>query len=250
MQATQQGNTSPQTPPGRRVYAVGDVHGRFDLLETLLERIESDAANHPGPDNVLVFLGDYVDRGPNSKAVIERLSRPAPRDFELICLKGNHEEMMLDFLEGVGESVVWLRNGGRETLKSYGVTEPNLYVSPITDSDVEEARQFMRTKIPGSHVDFLSTLDLMHVEGDYLLVHAGVRPGIALADQKEQDLIWIRREFLDSREDFGKVVIHGHSIARKPTLAANRIGIDTGAWRSDVLTCLVLDGEDQRFLST
>ncbi|NQU57036.1 MAG: serine/threonine protein phosphatase [Rhodospirillales bacterium] len=242
---------APATPPQRRVYAVGDVHGRYDLLDILLEMIRIDAHGSGGSgENVLIFLGDYVDRGADSKKVVERLLRPPQAGFEMICLKGNHEDMLLQFLDGEGAILSWLKNGGRETLKSYGLNVKNLSVSQITDEAVETARRTLRTVIPGSHIEFLSTLDLIHIEGDYAFVHAGIRPGIEINGQQERDLIWIRDEFLNSDADFGKIIVHGHSVASLPSLKANRIGIDTGAWRTDVLTCLVLEDTQRRFLST
>jgi len=238
-------------PPGRRLYAIGDIHGRYDLLEKLLEMIDLDAKNVEGCDqNVLIFLGDYVDRGASTKRVIEHLSMPPPPGFEMICLKGNHEDMLLQFLEGGGPLVAWLKNGGRETLKSYGLDVRSLAASTLTGADVEAARLALRAIIPKSHIEFLASLALIHIEGDYAFVHAGVRPGIDIAAQKEIDLIWIRDEFLKSDADFGKFIVHGHSVASQPSLKANRIGIDTGAWRTDVLTCLVLEGRQRRFIST
>jgi serine/threonine protein phosphatase 1 len=250
MRIAQQDNT-PSIPIGRRVYAIGDVHGRFDLLEELLEMIAHDAKGSGGSDqNILIFLGDYVDRGADSKRVVERLSMPAPAGFDMICLKGNHEDMLLQFLEGEGAIFSWLKNGGRETLKSYGVDVKNLSGAEVTDKAVAAARRSLRAVIPGSHLEFLTSLDLIHVEGDYAFVHAGIRPGVSLAGQKEQNLIWIRDEFLKSDADFGKTIVHGHSIASQPSLKDNRIGIDTGAWHTDLLTCLVLEGSQRRFLST
>ena len=238
-------------PPGRRLYAIGDIHGRYDLLEKLLEMINLDAKNVEGCDqNILIFLGDYIDRGADSKRVIEHLTMPPPAGFEMICLKGNHEDMLLKFLEGEGPVLSWLRNGGRETLKSYGLDVRNLAVSRVTGADVEKARLDLRAIIPGSHIEFLACLEQIHIEGDYAFVHAGVRPGVAIAAQEERDLIWIRDEFLKSDANFGKIIVHGHSIASQPSLKANRIGIDTGAWRTDVLTCLVLEGTQRRFIST
>ena len=250
MQAAQQGIFSSTTPSGRRVYAIGDIHGRLDLLEALLEAIAVDAASGPSAENVIVCLGDYVDRGPNSRGVVERLSQSPPRGFEIVCLKGNHEDMMLKFLMGEGEPGDWLKNGGRETLKSYGVPIADLYTRPLDEDAVEAAREALRLGIPGSHVAFLTTLDLLYEEGDYLFVHAGVKPAVALSEQREEDLIWIRNEFLNCDEDFGKIIVHGHSIHLTPKVTANRISIDTGAWRSDVLTALVLEGSTRRFLST
>jgi len=250
MLATQQTITPPVTPPDRRIYAIGDVHGRFDLLKKLLEMIQEDGASNQRGENILVMLGDYIDRGADSKAVIELLSMPAPDGFDIICLKGNHEEMLLQFLKNTGHPFVWLKNGGRETLKSYGLDIKALSVSSIPQAAIEQARTDLRAVFPGSHMEFLTALDMVHYEGDYLFVHAGVRPGVALSEQNERDLIWIRKEFLHSKEDFGKIIVHGHSITDQPMIADNRIGIDTGAWRSGVLSCLVLEGDKRRFLKT
>jgi len=245
-----QQNISPATQPPRRLYAIGDVHGRYDLLEKLLDMIAQDAEQGEDEYNALIFLGDYVDRGPNSKRVIERLTMPPPAGFEMICLKGNHEDMLLKFLSSDGPVVSWLKNGGRETLKSYGLNVKNLSVSRVTDADIDQARDDLCALMPAAHLDFLDSLELIHVEGDYAFVHAGVRPGVDLNEQKETDLVWIRGEFLKSKTDFGKIVVHGHSIANQPQINANRIGIDTGAWRTGVLTCLVIEGSRRRFLST
>ncbi|MBC8268679.1 MAG: serine/threonine protein phosphatase [Rhodospirillaceae bacterium] len=238
-------------PPGKRLYAIGDIHGRYDLLKQLLEMIRIDAGTAPaGFEKVLIFLGDYVDRGADSKRVLEHLSGPPPAGFTMICLKGNHEDMLLQFLDGEGAMMSWLKNGGRETLKSYGLNVKNLAVSRVTDEIVENARRELRAAIPGSHLEFLCSLDLIHLEGDFAFAHAGIKPGVSLATQKELDLIWIRDEFLKSDADFGKVIIHGHSVTSLPSIKANRIGIDTGAWRTDVLTCLALEGQERRFLHT
>ncbi len=238
---------NPSIEPGKRVYAIGDVHGRFDLLENLLEIIMADASSDQ--DNVLVFLGDYVDRGPNSRRVIEQLTMPVPSGFDIVCLKGNHEDLLLKFLAGTLGARDWLNNGGIETLNSYGVDTSNLYFSPSYE-ELEQSRLDLVSALPESHLDFLTSLDLMHFESDYLFVHAGIRPGISFDRQEEMDLIWIRKEFLDSDEDFGKIIVHGHSITVGPTIGPNRIGIDTGAWHSNVLTSLVLEGSDMRFLNT
>ena len=250
MPTTQQTITPPVTSPDRRIYAIGDVHGRLDLLIKLLEMIQKDGASNQHGENILVMLGDYIDRGPDSRAVIEFLSMPAPDGFDIICLKGNHEEMLLQFLQNNGNPLVWLKNGGRETLKSYGLDIKALSVSSIPETAIEQARADLRAVFPDSHMKFLTALDIVHYEGDYLFVHAGVRPGVPLNEQNEEDLIWIRKEFLHSEENFGKIVVHGHSITDQPKIADNRIGIDTGAWRSGVLTCLVLEGDKRQFLKT
>lgn len=246
-----QQDLAPSTRHGRRIYAIGDIHGRHDLLEKLFEMIVLDAQQTAGNiDNVLILLGDYIDRGPDTRRVVQRLSMPPPRGFEMICLKGNHEDMFLQFLDGQGPILLWLKNGGRETLKSYGVNIKKLSLSWVAQQDLETARIEARMLVPGSHLDFLSTLELIHTEGDYLFVHAGIRPHVDINAQQESDLIWIRDEFLNSDADFGKIIVHGHSISCQPAVRANKIGIDTGAWHTDMLTCLVLEGTQRRFLST
>ncbi|MBF0251057.1 MAG: serine/threonine protein phosphatase [Alphaproteobacteria bacterium] len=231
-------------PPGVRVYAIGDVHGRFDLLERLLDRVARDAEPFGGR-RVLVVLGDMVDRGPASAQVLERLSRlgddPDFARFERHMLMGNHEDMMLRFLAGEGQGFVWLLNGGKETVESYGVPGG---LSPAG------ARAELLRRIPDAHRKFLDGLKTMHREGDYAFVHAGVRPHRPLDRQHADDLLWIRARFLDSAEDFGALVVHGHSPVERAEIHANRIAIDTRAWLSGTLTCLVLEGAGRRFLTT
>ncbi|MGF1626383.1 MAG: metallophosphoesterase family protein [Alphaproteobacteria bacterium] len=238
-------------PPGIRVYAVGDIHGSAHLLDALLEGIIEDArsAERPAPARkLLVFLGDYVDRGLESPRVLDTLIAGPPDGFEQICLMGNHEEAMFGFLEDIQVGPMWLRNGGGETLLSYGVSLPAAV--PGMAERLEAARLDLRAKLPQAHLGFLKSLALFHVEGGYLFVHAGIRPKVALADQHRNDMLWIRDEFLTSRADFGHVVVHGHTIAPEPQIRANRIGIDTGAYATGVLTCLVLEGTERRFLRT
>lgn len=239
----------PAVPDGTRVYAVGDIHGSAHLLDALMDRICVDAEVRPGPErNLLVFLGDYVDRGLESPRVIETLIEGPPPGFEQVCLMGNHEEAMISFLEDIKVGSMWLRNGGGETLLSYGASLPS-GMSSVNDR-LEAARRSLREKLPASHRAFLTSLPLFHVEGDYLFVHAGVRPKVTLADQHRNDLLWIREEFLNSKADLGHMVVHGHTIQREPDIRANRIGIDTGAYATGILTCLVLEGTERRFLQT
>jgi serine/threonine protein phosphatase 1 len=234
-------------PEGTRVYAIGDIHGSAHLLDALCERIADDAG-HGGPERkVLVYLGDYVDRGLESPRVIDTLIAGPPPGFEQVCLMGNHEEAMFGFLEDISVGPMWLRNGGGETLLSYGVSLPN---SGDVAARLEAARQDLRARLPRAHLDFLRGLQLFHIEGDYLFVHAGVRPGVDLGDQHRNDLLWIREDFLRSNADLGHMVVHGHTIATDPQVRANRIGIDTGAYATGVLTCLVLEGTERRFLQT
>ena len=238
---------SSATPAGSRLYAVGDIHGRADLLEALLEQIEADAARHPQPAKRLIYLGDYVDRGPASSAVIDLVLHNGPPGIEVVPLMGNHEEMMLRFLEDIAVARTWMMNGGDATLLSYGVEPPSMFAGTPR---LLQAQQQFAEHLPARHWSFLQGLATSRAEGDYLFVHAGVRPGVALDRQRTEDLLWIRDEFLDSDRDFGKVVVHGHSISLDPEFRPNRIGIDTGAYRSGQLTCLVLDGAERTLLTT
>ncbi len=233
-------NSRPCVPDGLRVYAIGDVHGRADLLEELYDAIARDAARARGQAGVIVHLGDYVDRGAWSRAVLERLLAPPPGGMARICLKGNHEALMLDFLAGRDHSGLWLANGGIDTLRSYGVS----------GQGGEGLRRALAARLPAEHHAFLAGLPLSHRVGDYHFCHAGVRPGVPLACQSEADLLWIREEFLDSGADFGAVVVHGHTVTRDPVERANRIGIDTGAYATGRLTCLVLSGRGRAYLTT
>ncbi len=243
----------PRVPEDRRVYAIGDIHGRDDLVRRLHRRIGEDAAQATnGADGdelakVVVYLGDYIDRGPGSCGVIDLLLNTPLQGFEAAHLKGNHEEFLLRFWEDGSLVEAWLSNGGLDTLRSYGVEFLDLGLS---GDFLAEARRRLRQALPPRHLDFFQSLARWHVEGDYLFVHAGLRPGVPLDRQKDQDLLWIRHKFLDSSADFGKVVVHGHTISPEVDTAPNRIGIDTGAYYSGRLTCLVLEGATRRFIHT
>lgn len=203
------------------VFAVGDVHGRLDLLLPLVEFGERDAARLGRPA-VFVFLGDYVDRGPFSKGVVDFLmAGPRRPDDRWICLRGNHEELMLDGLSGSPRD--WLRNGGHETLESYG------------------------HEVPSAHVDWMASLPFSHEDEARIFVHAGLKPGVPLPDQRPEDLTWIRREFLESDHDFGKLVVHGHTPARDYQSEPNRVGIDTGAYSTGRLTMAVFEEPTRDF---
>ncbi|MDH3233100.1 MAG: serine/threonine protein phosphatase [Alphaproteobacteria bacterium] len=232
-------------PAGTRVYAIGDIHGRLDLLERLHATIREDAAAAQSPRNLVVYLGDYVDRGLNSRDVIDQLIEGPLGDFETICLKGNHEAMMLEFLDDSSIGPSWMAIGGNATLLSYGVTMPGGIATPAGYDQIQED---LKSKLPATHVEFLTSLRPQHSEGDYHFVHAGVRPGRPLANQVERDLIWIREPFLSSDAWHGKMVVHGHSIEWDPEIFENRIGIDTAAYASGRLTCLVLWGKERAFL--
>lgn len=240
--------TVAATPPGTRIYAIGDVHGCLDLLLRLHEMIAADAARSPAQRRVLVYMGDYIDRGPDSAGVLNLLlDRPLP-GFEIVHLLGNHEDILLQFPDDATVGPSWLTYGGVQTLASYFVE-----VSPGSwrdDRELERLQGEVRRRVPRRHVEFMRSLPLTHVEGDYLFVHAGIRPRVPLERQERDDLLWIRDEFLHSPEDHGKVVVHGHTISEAPDQQPNRIGIDTGAFHTGRLTCLVLAGSSRAFLHT
>jgi serine/threonine protein phosphatase 1 len=236
---------TPRVPAGSRVYAIGDIHGRLDLLEALHEEIEADARHGPVQRNVVVYLGDYVDRGADSRDVIEYLIEEPLPGFESIHLMGNHEAFLLQFLEDGSVLQSWTMNGGDATLASYGV---NPLEAPADTDRAEWLRNRFRDLMPVEHHNFFCGLKLSHVEGDYLFVHAGVRPGVPIEQQDPLDLLWIREPFLRSSADFGKLVVHGHTPVRLPERKANRIDIDTGAVYGGKLTALVLEDHTQLFL--
>jgi serine/threonine protein phosphatase 1 len=236
------------TPPNRdatRLYVIGDIHGRLDLLNELLEKIHRDIRQYPIHDCLTVTLGDYVDRGPDSRGVLDRLCRnPFPTRY--VALKGNHEELLEMFLAEPKTFSNWRRLGGLETLHSYGIS-----VGPLMmRKGFEQASRALQAALPPEHMQFLASLETSVVFDRYFLCHAGVRPGTPLARQRVEDLLWIREEFLNSGVDFGKIVIHGHTPVVEPEILPNRINIDTGAFATGRLTCLVLQGEQKRFLST
>lgn len=235
-------------PPAYRVYAIGDIHGRLDLLTALHSDILDDLARSPHDGtNVLIYLGDYVDRGPYSREVIEYLMHDPLPGFESVRLMGNHDEALLKFLEDPAVGPSWSSFGGDATLLSYGVRAP---AGVIGFARWEDMRRQLIENIPESHVSFLRALKTSVEAGDYMFVHAGVRPGVPLSAQRQEDLLWIRDTFLDSALDHGKVIVHGHTPVDAPDVRPNRIGVDTGAFASGVLTAVVLEGESRRFLCT
>ena len=232
-------------PEGVVVYAVGDVHGQYHLLESLLARIHADVALQDYDRRILVFVGDYVDRGSSSRLVVERVAAGFPR-FETVALKGNHEQMLLDFVADAELWQVYRRLGGAETLLSYGV-EPNLlFGANVAATDVHNA---FLTLFPQTHLEFLRSLSLSYDCGDYHFVHAGVRPGVPLDRQIEADQLWIRDQFLTAGDVFGgRVIVHGHTPTRDPEQLSFRIGIDTGAYMTGRLTAAKFHGADIQFL--
>ncbi|HEX2136437.1 MAG TPA: metallophosphoesterase family protein [Microvirga sp.] len=235
---------SPRLPEGVRIYAIGDVHGRLDLLDALLARIDDDLRASPVDRPIEVLVGDYIDRGPDSRGVVARLVERR-RKRELVCLMGNHESFLLAFLRDPAVLRQWLPNGGLATLESYGVQVRSPTGLPIQAKLIAEE---FRSKLPPEHEDFLSNLPHAFSCGDYLFVHAGIRPNVPLDRQSPDDLLWIREEFLLSTAVFEKIVVHGHTPVARPEIRPNRIAIDTGAYFTGRLTCLVLEGADRRFL--
>lgn len=231
----------PVIPPGRRVYAVGDIHGRLDLLDAALAGIVADDAGRAPAETTLIFLGDLVDRGPASAGVIERLRTLASYGGDVRFLLGNHEEVFLLALDGDVQAVrLFCRIGGHETLMSYGVSD-----DAFEGLDYPEVADRLQALVPPAHRDFLASFEALIEIGDYAFVHAGVRPGIPFAEQTPEDLRWIREPFLDHRGMLEKVVVHGHTISTEVEFRPNRIGIDTGAYRTGRLTALGLEGEDR-----
>jgi serine/threonine protein phosphatase 1 len=235
-------------PDGWTVYAVGDIHGRIDLFETLLDAIDDDLESlPPGRQAALVLLGDYIDRGPDSRAVIELAASIAPEaGFEVTALRGNHEQTLLDFLDDAKEGPVWGEFGGLATLASYGVAPPRSRADP---AEWEAAREALQAALPLEHRRFLADLPLMQTYGDYVFVHAGLRPGVPLAAQDPHDLMWIRDAFTAGGWRGPPAVVHGHSPVAEPVLDPWRINVDTGAYATGRLTAVRLEGTERRLLA-
>ena len=232
-------------PAGMRLYAIGDVHGRDDLLAAVHDAVDADLRLRPAGAHRLIHVGDYVDRGPDSAGVIRRLARLSATDPDVVCLCGNHDERMLAFIDDpVAEGRLFFANGGGATLASYGING----AAPAGDEDVTDRGNALREAMPDSDLAFLRNLKLMARFGDYLFVHAGIRPGVPLDAQDPHDLMWIRADFLNDPRDHGVVVVHGHTPVPRPDIRANRIDIDTGAFNTGNLTCLVQEGTDWRLL--
>lgn len=231
-------------PEGTLVYAIGDVHGRFDLLAEMHARIAGEIMRVRPADWRIVHLGDYVDRGPESKEVIEFLTRQIAADGRILALAGNHDTGFLDFLARPEPDGLFALYGGVQTAQSYGV-ELDLHGM---DGFMASCRA-LAAAVPANHRDFLGSLPFSTALGDFFFCHAGVRPGVALAAQDPQDLIWIRGDFHRHRELFPKVVVHGHTPVAEPEILPNRVNIDTGAFASGRLTALVIDGAEKRLLT-
>ncbi|UZW53655.1 metallophosphoesterase [Sphingobium sp. JS3065] len=237
---------APSVGGNVRVYAIGDIHGRDDLFAELLDRIAQDDAHRPPLPRLLILLGDLVDRGPQSAQVVERAMELARSDEHVRFIKGNHEEMFIAAARGSAQAARYFRRlGGVETLASYG-----LAADESAAMNDEALAQWMLTHISRAHVDFLDDFPDMLPLGDYLFVHAGVRPRIALDAQIPGDLRWIRGDFLNHRRHFGKMIVHGHNISEDVDVQPNRIGIDTGAFRTGRLTAIGLEEDRRWFLQT
>lgn len=238
----------PSIPVGQRIYSIGDIHGRVDLLRIMHSKIVDDAQSAGEKSwNKIVYLGDYIDRGLHSKPVIDELLSDNMQKFERVFLKGNHEQAMLEFLDDDRIGPEWFKVGGLTTIVSYGISIP---ANLTSGQKIEYIWHELHEKVPPAHLSFLKSLKLSFESGDYFFAHAGVKPGVALDRQSSDDLLWIREEFLKAKHFGGKTIVHGHSLRKKPDIQDYRIGIDTGAYATNVLTCLVLEGNTQRFLQT
>jgi serine/threonine protein phosphatase 1 len=237
-------DNAPST--GEVIYAVGDVHGRLDLLRRLDALITADLAKRQPRHSRLVMLGDYVDRGADSKGVVEHLSTRKKLCSEEIFLRGNHEQVLLDFLEEADVLGSWCHFGGLETLYAYGL-KPSL---PLTPESQEELRLALRRALPPHHLSFLQGTRLSFETDTHFFVHAGVNPRVSLARQAAADLLWIRDDFLTSTRKLPKVIVHGHTPHELPEVLAHRINVDTGAYATGRLSCAVLTGSQCQMLST
>lgn len=235
-----------RVPDGQRVYAIGDIHGRDDLFAQLLEKVEADTAARGKAFTTLILLGDLVDRGPSSASVIERALRLGAPFDKVAMLVGNHEECFLGALTGDMKRVrYFIRIGGDATIRSYWCDD-----AAYSAASFEDIAEHLRHKVPQSHVDFLNRGEDMIQIGDYVFVHAGIRPGVPLDRQTLPDLRWIREEFIDGDQDHGVTIVHGHTISDDVDEARNRIGIDTGAYLTGRLTAVGLEGEQRWYLDT
>lgn len=236
----------PQLPAGTRAYAIGDIHGRLDLFQALTDAIEQDVERSAPADTVIILLGDLIDRGPDSAGVIRHAREwqtHCPIGCEVRYLVGNHEEMMIDAFKSVNIMRHFLKHGGRETILSYGVSEKQ-----FNDATTAELQQMMKDLVPKADKEFIKSFEEMIILGDYLFVHAGIDPEVPTDQQRKRDTRWIREPFLNSTRKHSHLVVHGHTIVEDIVERPNRIGIDTGAYRFGILTALVLEGSEQRYI--
>jgi len=238
--------TQPKGAKGYRAYVIGDVHGMLDLLEDLLAKIHAEMQHRPARKTLLVFVGDLIDRGPSSAEVIERLRTYRRQGIQPVFLLGNHEEVLLRIVRG-DETLIasWLQFGGLQCLESYGVDK-----SKLRGRSTQQIVEIVRAAVPAKHIEFLESFIDSCRFGDYLFVHAGIRPGIELEFQSQADMRWIREPFLFDDTNHGFVVVHGHTISEEVEDRPNRIGIDTGAYRTNVLTALAIEGRNRWLIDT
>jgi serine/threonine protein phosphatase 1 len=236
-----------RVPDGMRIYAIGDIHGRNDLLRNLLRQIEADDSKREPADTHIIFLGDLMDRGPDSAGVIETAMALQATGKKVRFLMGNHEEVFVRACRKNDPKTTrfFLRIGGEATVLSYPITRAE-YIT----LDMEQLSERLASLVPQEHLDFIESFEDQIVIGDYAFVHAGIRPGVPLSEQKPSDLRWIREDFVDQRGDLEKVVVYGHTIYDDVEERGSRIGIDTGAYASDRLTALALEGGERWYLQT
>ena len=236
----------PSTEEGDRIYAIGDVHGRLDLLAELLNRIEAHSDSLPTPRNLhIIQLGDLIDRGAHSAEVLRFAYEAQQKTDRFVVLQGNHEYLLLRALSGErGMLRAWMRTGGRQTLESFGI------VPPERGADEEAAIAQIKRAIPAYLLSWIENLPLTAQSGDYFFCHAGIRPGVALKRQSRDDLLWIRDQFLEDTTPHPAVIVHGHTVTEEVELRPNRIGIDTGAYESGVLSALYLEGTEREIIAT
>ncbi len=240
------GQSSP--PYNTRIYAIGDVHGHIKLLEKLYTRIDADLKNNPIDAYKIIFVGDYIDRGPDSAGCVEYLINLTVENSNVICLKGNHEDKLESFLfDPVTVGASFFTWGGEECAASYGVDMSNYHGT--NDDHVQKAAE-LSEKIPAHHKQFFASLKMTVTLGDYMFTHAGVRPGVPLSQQSDRDLLWIRSEFISHSKPFEKVIVHGHTPAYPMDILPNRINVDTHAYHTGVLSCIVLEGTDYRIIES
>ncbi len=233
-------------PAGRRIYAIGDIHGRLDLLDALLDKIEADDAARPPAETMLIFLGDLIDRGPESAQVVARVMEVKAALPSTRILMGNHEEVFLMALSGDLPALkFFVRIGGKPTILSYGIDQQS-----YDDADYAELMAMMQAQVPEAHAEFMRSFEDLIVVGDYAFVHAGIDPAVPLEEQRTKDLRWIREVFLNHRHPLDKIIVHGHTIADEVELLPHRIGLDTGAYASNRLSALGVEGEDRWIIQT
>ena len=237
---------------GVRIYAIGDVHGHLDQLVAMQAAIAADRARHPVARVLIVYLGDLIDRGPHSAGVIDRLIDQCNRaddGTQIVCLTGNHDAWLNQFLQDITVFPLWARKGGLETLLSYDFSPQEVLRAMADTAATEVLRLALLARMPQRHKDFMASLALSHQQGGYFFAHAGVEPDRSLSEQRQEDLTWIRDKFLVSRKNFGKVVVHGHTPGTRVESLPNRINVDTGIYATQVLSCVVLEGTERHVIA-